>query len=1229
MTDISKKLTALLNERILILDGGMGTLIQQRKLTEADFRGERFANWHTDLQGNNDLLCITQPEIIASLQRQYLEAGADILETNSFNATAIAQADYGMEEHVFEMNFQAAAIAKKLAEEFTVCTPDKPRFVAGTLGPTNRTASISPDVNNPAFRNTSFDELKDAYYTAVDGLVQGGADILMVETIFDTLNAKAALFAIDTYFDKHNIKLPVMISGTITDQSGRTLTGQTCEAFYNSVRHIAPLSIGLNCALGPDLLRPHLETLSNICDRFVSVHPNAGLPNAFGEYDLTPEKMAEDMAEWARSGLMNIVGGCCGTTPAHIAAIAKAVVDITPRKCPDLPKECRLSGLEPFNIGADSLFVNVGERTNVTGSKAFARLILNAQYDEALAVARNQVENGAQLIDINMDEGMLDAKAAMGEFLNLIASEPDICRVPIMLDSSRWEVMEEGLKRIQGKGIVNSISLKEGEETFIHHAKLVRRYGAAVIVMAFDEQGQADTLERKTSICQRSYDILVNKIGFPAEDIIFDPNIFAVATGIDEHKRYGLDFIEACAWIKANLPYAKMSGGVSNVSFSFRGNNKVREAIHAVFLYHAIKAGMTMGIVNAGALEVYDEVEPELRERIEDVILVRTPKDGGDATENLIAIAETMKGDATQEKKEDLSWREQPVEKRITHALVKGITQFIEIDTEEARQKFQRPIHVIEGPLMNSMNTVGDLFGNGKMFLPQVVKSARVMKQAVAYLQPFIEEEKAALGLTESSEQGTIVIATVKGDVHDIGKNIVSVVLRCNNYKVIDLGVMVPAQTIIDAAREHNADMIGLSGLITPSLEEMCHVAKEMERQGFTIPLLVGGATTSKAHAAVKIAPNYPSGFAMHVTDASRTVGILSQLFSEQKEAFKQSVREEYAQIQEQYAHKGRNLVPLAEARANRQPIDWQQASLPKPNKMGITRLENFPIQDLLPYIDWTVFFQSWELSGHFPAILEDGKYGETARELYQNAQQMLKQIISENWLEASAVVGFFEAYSTKDDDIVLLDDKQQQVMCWHTLRQQLPKTDGKYNNCLADYIAPKESGKTDYIGVFALTTGLGIESKIMAFEAANDDYNAIMLKALADRLAEAFAEKLHEMVRKDYWGYAPGESLSNEELIVEKFQGIRPAPGYPACPDHSTKADIFTLLDAPAIGMALTENYAMLPTAAVSGFYLANPHSHYFGTGKIQTDQLEDYARRSGFSLEEARKNLASILAE
>ncbi|WP_434776939.1 methionine synthase [Neisseria sp. Ec49-e6-T10] len=1224
------ELQQLLTQRILVLDGGMGTLIQQKKFTEADFRGTRFANWPQDLKGNNDLLVLTQPDAIAQMHRDYLLAGADILETNSFNSTAVAQADYGMEELVFELNFEAARLAKMVAQEVTQTNLNKPRLVAGVLGPTNRTASISPDVNNSSLRNITFDELKEAYLVAIDGLVQGGADLLMVETIFDTLNAKAALFAIETYFEQKGIQLPIMISGTITDQSGRTLTGQTPEAFYNSLRHVKPLSFGLNCALGPDLLRPHVETFSQICETFVSVHPNAGLPNAFGGYDLGPEDMAQSIAEWAKDGLINIVGGCCGTTPAHIAAIAQAVSTIAPRKIPQLPVQCRLSGLEPFNIDKNSLFVNVGERTNVTGSKAFARLILNNQFDEALAVAQNQVENGAQIIDINMDEGMLDAKAAMVQFLNLVAGEPDICRVPIMIDSSRWEVIEAGLKCIQGKGIVNSISMKEGEEAFIRQAILVKRYGAAVVVMAFDEQGQADTYERKINICKRSYDILVNKVGFDPADIIFDPNVFAIATGIEEHVRYGLDYIEACGWITHNLPYAKTSGGISNVSFSFRGNNKVREAIHAVFLYYAIKNGLTMGIVNAGALEVYDEVEPILRERIEDVVLMRTPKDGGDATEHLIALAETFKGDVAQNKQEDLVWRTWPVAKRIEHALVKGITQYIEEDTEEARQQLPRPINVIEGPLMDGMNVVGDLFGDGKMFLPQVVKSARVMKQAVAYLQPFIEQEKIDLGLTDEPAQAVMVIATVKGDVHDIGKNIVAVVLRCNNYKVIDLGVMVPAQTILDAAKEHKADLIGLSGLITPSLEEMCHVAKEMERQGFTLPLLIGGATTSKAHTAVKIAPNYPSGFAMHVLDASRTVGVLSQLLSEHGvEEFKQQVKDEYHLIREQYAQKGSaKLVSIADARANKLPINWAEETITPPKKMGVTYFEDYPLEELLPYFDWTVFFQSWELAGRFPAILDDEVVGETARDLYQNAQEMLKNIIAQKWIKASAVIGFFAANSTADDDIVVFDEQHQEKMRWHTLRQQLPKVSGKYNSCLADFVAPVDSGREDYIGAFAVTAGIGIDEKVAYFEQNNDDFSAILLKALADRFAEALAERMHERVRQEFWGYAADEHLSNDELIAEKYQGIRPAPGYPACPDHTTKEALFDLLDVPKVGITLTESYAMLPTAAVSGFYLASKHGHYFGTGKIMADQLADYAKRRGVSIEQAQKDLAPILA-
>ncbi|MFB9158308.1 methionine synthase [Chromobacterium violaceum] len=1221
-----------LSQRILILDGGMGTMIQRHQLTEADYRGARFADWRCDVKGNNDLLVLTRPDVIAGIHQAYLDAGADIVETNTFNATSIAMADYQMEELVWEINREAARLVKELCEAETVKNPAKPRYCAGVLGPTNRTCSISPDVNDPGYRNVSFDQLVASYAEAIDGLVAGGADLLLVETIFDTLNAKAAVFAIHKYFDERPAiaRLPIMISGTITDQSGRTLTGQTTEAFYNSLSHADAASFGLNCALGPDLLRPYVEEMARVSSTYVSVHANAGLPNAFGGYDLEPAKMGEYVREWAESGLINIVGGCCGTTPEHIAAIARAVDGIAPRALPSIEAKCRLSGLEPFNIGDEDLFVNVGERTNVTGSRAFAKLILNGDYATALDVARQQVENGAQVIDINMDEGMLDAHAAMVRFLNLIASEPDIARVPIMIDSSKWDVIEAGLKCIQGKGIVNSISLKEGKEKFVEQARLIRRYGAAVIVMAFDEKGQADTYARKIEICDHSYRILVDEVGFPPEDIIFDPNIFAVATGIDEHARYGLDFIEATGWIKQHLPHAKISGGVSNVSFSFRGNNKVREAIHAVFLYHAIQRGMTMGIVNAGALEVYDEVDPELRARIEDVVLMRQPKDGGDATERLIELAEKFKGEAAGEKKgEDLVWRSWPVEKRLEHALVKGITTFIVEDTEEVRLKSARPIHVIEGPLMDGMNVVGDLFGAGKMFLPQVVKSARVMKAAVAHLEPFIEEEKIRLGLADAPAKGVIIMATVKGDVHDIGKNIVGVVLRCNNYKVIDLGVMVPCQTILDAAREHQADIIGLSGLITPSLEEMSHVAKEKQRQGFDIPLLIGGATTSKVHTAVKIAPHYQHPV-VYVPDASRAVGVCSNLLSDTlKDAFVAENLAEQQRAREGHANKAnRKVVSLEAARANKEKIDWAGYVPPKPAWLGVRRFENYPLSEIAQYIDWTPFFQSWELAGRFPRILDDEIVGESARALYEDAQVMLKRIVDENWLTANAVIGLFPAASVDDDDIeIRRPDNAASLMTWVGLRQQLPKTDGKANWALADYVAPKDSGVDDYIGAFAVTAGIGIEPHVKRFEDANDDYSAILLKALADRLAEAFAELMHARVRREFWGYAADEQIDNEGLIDEQYRGIRPAPGYPACPDHTVKTELFKLLDAPAIGMTLTEGYAMLPTAAVSGFYFSHPSSRYFGVGKIEKDQAQSYAERRGVTLEQAERDLAPNL--
>ncbi|MBW8365877.1 MAG: methionine synthase [Rhizobium sp.] len=1218
-------LHSLLAQRILVLDGAMGTMIQSYKLSEADYRGTRFADFAYDLKGNNDLLSLTQPHIIREIHNKYLAAGADILETNSFNATAISMADYHMEHLVPELNLTAARLAREVADEATAQNPDKPRFVAGVLGPTSRTATISPDVNDPGFRNVTFDQLRASYLEAIDGLVKGGVDILIVETVFDTLNAKAALFAIEAYFEAHQLRLPVMISGTITDASGRTLSGQTGEAFWNSVRHARPLSIGFNCALGPDLLRQYVEELSNKADVFISSHPNAGLPNAFGEYDMDGAQMAVHIGEWARAGLLNIVGGCCGTTPAHIAAIAKAVEGVAPRIPPVVEPAMRLSGLEPFNVGKDSLFVNVGERTNVTGSKAFARMILEGRYDDALSVARQQVENGAQIIDINMDEGMLDAEAAMVRFLHLIASEPDIARVPIMIDSSKWSVIEAGLKCIQGKGIVNSISMKEGEAEFIERAKLCLRYGAAVIVMAFDETGQADTYARKTEICARAYKLLTETVGFPAEDIIFDPNIFAVATGIEEHANYAVDFIEATRWIRQNLPHAHISGGVSNVSFSFRGNDAVREAIHTAFLYHAIQAGMDMGIVNAGQLGVYANLNPELKERVEDVLLNRR----ADSTERLVAFAENVKGGA-KEKVVDLAWRSLPVSERLSHALVQGITEFIVEDTEAARLEAERPLHVIEGPLMAGMNVVGDLFGAGKMFLPQVVKSARVMKQAVAHLIPYIEADKRA---GDAQSAGKIVMATVKGDVHDIGKNIVGVVLGCNGYDIVDLGVMVPTQKILDAAREHKADIIGLSGLITPSLEEMAHVAKEMQRQGFTIPLLIGGATTSLAHTAVKIEPNYEHPV-VYVKDASRAVGVCTQLLSNDlRSAFAADIKADYAKTRERHLkHKSDTVrLPLAEARANKFKIDWTRYTPPVPKQPGIHVLKAYNLAKLVEAIDWTPFFASWELHGKFPKILDDEVVGTEATKLYNDAKAMLQKMIAENWVEARAVFGLFPANSVNDDDIAIYVDesREKMLMVWHNLRQQMKKPEGRANLCLADFIAPRESGLKDYLGAFVVTAGIGEDERAKAFEAAHDDYSAILFKSLCDRLAEAFAEHLHLRVRKEYWGYASEEALANDDLIAEKYQGIRPAPGYPACPEHSEKAPLFKALDATAqIGVKLTENFAMWPGAAVSGFYLSHPDSQYFAVAKIERDQVEDYARRKGWTLAEAERWLAPNLA-
>ncbi|MBK8891637.1 MAG: methionine synthase [Dechloromonas sp.] len=1217
--DRTAELTALLAQRLLVLDGAMGTMVQRHGLQETDYRGERFKDHAHDLKGNNDLLVLTQPAIIAGIHRGYLEAGADILETCTFNSTAVSQADYKLESLVHELNFEGARLARVLCDEFSAANPAKPRFVAGVLGPTSRTASISPDVNDPGYRNVTFDELVCNYIESITGLVEGGADILLVETVFDTLNAKAALSAIETFFDRAGRRWPVMISGTITDASGRTLSGQTAEAFWNSLNHIKPLSFGLNCALGAKELRQYVEELSRVCDCYVSAHPNAGLPNAFGGYDETAEMLADEIESWAKSGIVNIVGGCCGTSPEHIEAIGERVAAVDPRKVPKIEKKLRLSGLESFNVGADALYVNVGERTNVTGSKAFARMVLEGRFDDALAVARQQVENGAQIIDINMDEAMLDSMAAMDRFLKLIASEPDISRVPIMIDSSKWEVIEAGLKCIQGKGIVNSISMKEGEAKFIEQARLARRYGAAVIVMAFDEKGQADTFARKTEICQRAYELLLS-IGFPAEDIIFDPNIFAIATGIPEHDNYAVDFIESVRWIKQNLPHAHVSGGVSNVSFSFRGNDAVREAIHTVFLYHAIQAGMTMGIVNAGMLGIYDDLEPSLRQKVEDVVLNRYPESG----EALVDFAQTVKEGKAKDSGPDLSWREASVEKRLEHALIKGITDFVVADTEEVRAKLESegrpPLAVIEGPLMNGMNVVGDLFGAGKMFLPQVVKSARVMKQAVAHLLPYIEAEKTRTGL---GSKGKILMATVKGDVHDIGKNIVGVVLGCNGYDVVDLGVMVSCDNILKAALEHRVDIIGLSGLITPSLEEMAHVASEMQRQGMKLPLLIGGATTSRAHTAIKIAPN-TQGAVVYVPDASRAVGVATKLLSaDNRDTYMAEIVTEYEAVRAEHAgRKGATLVTLEAARANR--FTWNEAYVPvRPRQLGSQAL-NPSLADLSLLIDWTPFFQSWDLAGRYPAILDNETVGETARQLFDDAKRMLARIVSENWLSARAVFGLYPARAENEDIVIYLDDSRTtELTRWVGLRQQHKQPPGRFNMALADFI-----GDNDYVGAFAVTAGHRIEERVAAFEAAHDDYSAIMLKSLADRLAEAAAEWLHLQIRTQYWGYASDEAFTNAELIGEQYQGIRPAPGYPACPDHTAKRELFALLDAPGnAGMQLTESCAMTPAAAVSGFYIAHPASSYFAIPKIGRDQLEDWATRKGFSIKEAEYWLAPLL--
>ncbi|MEO1820696.1 methionine synthase [Pseudomonas sp.] len=1212
MPDRSTRLTALRNalqQRILILDGGMGTMIQSYKLEEADYRGERFADWPSDVKGNNDLLQLTQTEVLSAIQKAYLDAGADIIETNTFNATRISQADYGMQALSYELNVEGARIARQVCDAKTAENPDRPRFVAGVLGPTSRTCSISPDVNDPGYRNVTFDELVENYIESTRGLIEGGADLILIETIFDTLNAKAAIFAVQQVFEDDGIELPIMISGTITDASGRTLSGQTTEAFWNSVRHAKPLSIGLNCALGAKDLRPYLEELSNKADTFVSAHPNAGLPNEFGEYDETPEEMAAVIEDFARAGFLNIVGGCCGSTPGHIRAIAETVAQYPPRKIPEIAPACRLSGLEPFTITRESLFVNVGERTNITGSAKFARLIREENYTEALEVALQQVEAGAQVIDINMDEGMLDSKAAMVRFLNLIAGEPDISRVPIMIDSSKWDVIEAGLKCIQGKGIVNSISMKEGVEQFKQHARLCKRYGAAVIVMAFDEAGQADTEARKNEICQRSYDILVNEVGFAPEDIIFDANIFAVATGIEEHNNYAVDFINACAYIRDNLPYALSSGGVSNVSFSFRGNNPVREAIHSVFLYYAIRSGLTMGIVNAGQLEIYDEIPAELRDRVEDVILNRNP----DATDALLAIAEQFKGDGAAKEAENEEWRSWPVEKRLEHSLVKGITAWIVEDTELARQQAKRPIEVIEGPLMAGMNVVGDLFGAGKMFLPQVVKSARVMKQAVAHLIPFIEEEK---GDTPEAK-GKILMATVKGDVHDIGKNIVGVVLGCNGYDVVDLGVMVPAEKILQTAIDEKCDIIGLSGLITPSLDEMVHVAKEMQRRDFHLPLLIGGATTSKAHTAVKIEPHYHNDAVIYVTDASRAVGVATSLLSKElKPGYVQQIREDYAVVRERTANRSARTEYLTYQQAvdNRLQLDWTDYQPPIPRALGVQTLDNIDLRVLAEYIDWTPFFISWDLAGKFPRILQDEVVGEAATALYADARSMLTRLIDEKLISARAVFGFWPAQQVAHDDIQLFDPQGEPLTLLHHLRQQTIKPEGKPNLSLADFVAPADSGKTDYVGGFITSAGIGAEELAKEYEAKGDDYSAIMVKALADRLAEACAEWLHEQVRKNYWGYDSAEELDNDSLIREQYRGIRPAPGYPACPDHTEKATLFKLLDPEGTsGVTLTEHFAMFPAASVSGWYFSHPQSQYFAVGKITRDQVESYSARKG----------------
>jgi len=1210
-------LQSLLEQRILVLDGAMGTMIQKHKLSEEQYRGDRFKDWHILVQGNNDLLSLTQPQIILDIHKSYLEVGADIVETNTFNATRTSMSDYKMEEFAYEINVESARLAKTACNEFS--TEDKPRFVAGVIGPTSRTCSLSPDVNDPGFRNVSFDELVGVYMESTRGLIEGGSDIILIETIFDTLNAKAAIFAVQQVFEEDGVELPIMISGTITDASGRTLSGQMTEAFYNSLRHADPISIGLNCALGPDLLRQYVAEMSRVSNTYVSAHPNAGLPNEFGEYDLGALTMSEQVGEWASSGLVNILGGCCGSTPEHIKAIADAIDGLPPRKIPEIKPECRLSGLEAFNIGDDSLFVNVGERANVTGSAKFKRLILNEEFEEALDICRAQVEDGAQVVDINMDEGMLDGKAAMVRFMNLIASEPDISKVPLMVDSSKWDIIEAGLKCTQGKPIVNSISLKEGKDNFVKYANLCKRYGAAIIVMAFDEVGQADTQERKVEICTEAYNILVNEVGFPPEDIIFDPNIFAIATGIEEHNNYGVDFVEATREITKNLPYAKISGGVSNVSFSFRGNNPVREAIHSVFLYHAVKAGMTMGIVNAGQLVVYDDIDPELKKAVEDVVL----NSDEEAGERLVDLAPKFSGTGeVQENKRDLEWRTWSVEKRLEHSLVKGITEFIDEDTQEALDKLGRPILVIEGPLMDGMNVVGDLFGDGRMFLPQVVKSARVMKKSVAYLDPFLEAEKQDCG---SRAQGKILMATVKGDVHDIGKNIVGVVLSCNNYEIIDLGVMVPAETILETAIKENVDIIGLSGLITPSLDEMVFVAKEMTRRGFELPLLIGGATTSIAHTAVKIEPQYDNGV-FYVKDASKAVGVATSLLSnELKPALVKNTKEEYEEVRVRRASKGKTkLISLEAARKNKPKLKFDQITMP--NKLGVHVFEDYDLNEIFKFIDWVPFFRTWELAGKFPDILTDEVVGESASSLFKDAKAMFKKVMDEKLLQANAVVGIFRANSV-NEDIELTDENGEMLMTLNQLRQQLDKKGNTPNFCLSDFIAPKDSGVQDYMGAFAVTAGINIDPLVAAYEADHDDYNSIMIKAVADRFAEAFAEMMHYKFRTEIWGYS-NEDFDNDEFIEEKYRGIRPAPGYPACPEHSEKEKLWALLNVEKnTGMTLTSSYAMLPTASVSGWYFAHPESRYFGVAKINQQQVEDYAKRKGISISDAERLLSPNL--